>query len=148
MENKTISLSETAITLKDTCQKIPAEMMPIEASLDLDELGILLKKLIEEGKLFAEPAKWERNIFCHSPGCLILTKSGLVFMPHLLLSVLRKTVIIPLGAIDRTELGDNFMMRGVMHIVLKESVGNRARYTFFLGNKRDEFVRHAGELLL
>jgi hypothetical protein len=79
---------------------------------------------------------------------LILTRSSCVFTPHLFLSVLGKTVIIPLGAIYKIDLGDNFLMRGVVNIMIKESLRNRARYTFFLGNKRDEFIRCANRLLL
>ncbi len=147
MKNDTASFSNTAIADNQTHLEALARETPAELSLDFDEVSALLNGLTEEGKFFEGPAQLEHNIFCHSPGHLVLTDAGCIFTPHELLSVPGRTVMIPLCAIDRIEAGDNFMMRGVAHIILKESAGNHARYTFFLGDSRNNFINRARQLL-
>lgn len=148
MKNETASFSNTALADNETYAEALAEGIPAELSPDSDEAGALLNTLIEERKFFEGPAQWERDIFSRSPGHLVLTGTCCIFTPHELLNVPGRTVMIPLCAIDRVEPGDNFMMRGVVHVILKESAGNRARYTFFLGDTRNDFINRARQLLL
>ena len=145
---KNTSFSNTAIAKSVTYNRALTEGIPAELSLSFDQARELLDALKEEGILFDEPAKQENNIFSISAGRLVLTDTCCIFTLHELLSVPGRTVIIPLCAVERFEPGDNFMLRGAVHIILKQSAHNRARYTFLLDDNRNNFITRARQLLL
>lgn len=89
--------------------------------------------------IFNAPAKWKQNLFCHSPGHLRLSENAVEFIPHRIMSIFGKHVTIPIEAIDSVNVGDNFLWRGVVHILLNRPINNRTKYIFFLGGKRKSF---------
>ena len=95
---------------------------------------------VENNLIFNAAAKWERNFLCHSPGHLQLSDSTVEFVPHRTMSVLGKHLRIPIGVIGTVQVGDNFLWRGVVHIILNQPVNHRTKYTFFLGTKRKNFI--------
>ena len=76
---------------------------------------------------FRAPVKWEQNFCCHSPGHLQLTKNTVEFIPHKVMSVIGKQLVIPLQSIREIRFGDNFLWRGVassqgVQSILPESI--------------------------
>ncbi len=90
--------------------------------------------------LFKAPAKWEQNVFCHSPGYAQLSDSAIEFIPHSSLSLVGKHILIPIGLVAEVTEGDNFLWRCVVYAKLKEPVLGRFQYKFFLGAKCKEFL--------